>query len=134
MTAVAAPFVAEATAVSAPGTRTEAPSPAAGEAEVVREFRPAEPTAPSAQAPGAGYAPAVPIRIEWPSDLQQVESDPEKVRAAQMTLSEPDRTEPVRPRRVRPPRAPVSEEPLVQVETVSAAGMASAPPEQKSPT
>lgn len=62
-----------------------------------------------------GYAPAAPVKLEWPSDLQQVESDPDRVRVAQQEVT----TEPSapRPKRVRPQQAPVSEEPLVQIET-----------------
>jgi hypothetical protein len=104
---------------SAPPVYREEPSaPPSYETEQVREFRPREPvieTPQPAPTPAADYAPPAPLRIEMPSDLQQVESDPEKVRAV---LLEPSR-EPAtpRPRRVRPAPAPVVEEPLVQIET-----------------
>jgi ribonuclease E len=85
------------------------------ETEVVREFEPraSEPvaTVPS----GPGYAPAEPVRIEWPSDLVQVESDPDKVRTVEQ--QEPEREPTPRPKRVRQPVQPLSEEPLVQIET-----------------
>lgn len=64
---------------------------------------------------GPGFAPAVPPKIEWPPDLQQVESDPEKVKAAEQGVAQEEPAP--RPKRVRPPQAPVIEEPLVQVET-----------------
>jgi len=85
------------------------------ESEQVREFSqhpaPQEATVPA----GTGYAPAIPVKIEWPSNLQQVESDPEKVRSLQQEPV-PEASEP-RPRRVRPVAPLVSEEPLVQIET-----------------
>ena len=103
-------------------THAEAPS---YERETVREFQPPTP-APISQGEAApamsastdaapGYAPAAPVKLEWPSDLQQVESDPDRVRVAQQEVT----TEPSapRPKRVRPQQAPVSEEPLVQIET-----------------
>jgi hypothetical protein len=92
-------------------------SPPAYERETVREFEPREapPAAESARPASAGYAPAVPVKIEWPSDLQQVESNPEKVRAVQQQVVE-KAPEP-RARRVRQSSAPVEDAPLVQVET-----------------
>jgi ribonuclease E len=85
------------------------------ETEVVREF---EPRAPEPVVPvpsGPGYAPAEPVRIEWPSDLVQVESDPNKVRT--MGQQEPEQEPTPRPKRVRQPVQPLDEEPLVQIET-----------------
>jgi ribonuclease E len=89
------------------------------ETEQVREFQPQETATLVAPAmavpPRAGYAPAAPVKIEWPADLQQVESNPDKIREAQAEpVSEP--TAP-RPRRVRQPAPQVAEEPLVQIET-----------------
>jgi len=85
------------------------------ESEQVREFS-QHPTPQEAAVPaGAGYAPAVPVKIDWPPNLQQVESDPEKIRSLQQEPV-PQPSEP-RPRRVRPVAQPVSEEPLVQIET-----------------
>jgi ribonuclease E len=88
--------------------------PAAFETETVREFRPRE-AAPMAAPSGPGFAPAEPVRIEWPSDLKQVESDPEKIQTAQRQLIE-EQLMP-HPKRVRQPEQPVSNEPLVQIET-----------------
>jgi hypothetical protein len=55
-----------------------------------------------------------PLKLEWPSDLVQVETDPGKVASA---AAQPQPEAP--PRRSRVRRAPpaVSNEPLVQVET-----------------
>jgi hypothetical protein len=95
----------------------EAPAaPPPYERETVREFQPREEIVPQAlPAPSAGHAPAIPVKIEWPSDLQQVESNPEKVSAAQQ---EPVQEPPApRPKRVRQPSQPVISEPLVQIET-----------------
>lgn len=108
--------------MSPPAYREEPSAPPSFETEQVREFHPREiVTAPSphpAPAPAAGYAPATPVQIEWPSDLQQVESDPEKVQAIlQAQTPAPRETAAPRPRRVRPPVEPVKEEPLVQIET-----------------
>jgi ribonuclease E len=64
---------------------------------------------------GPGYAPATPVKIEWPADLQQVESDPDKVKATELEAA-PESSAP-RPKRVRQPLPPVSNEPLVQIET-----------------
>jgi hypothetical protein len=81
----------------------------------VREFEPREAPAPAAVPSGAGYAPVAPVKMDWPSDLQQVESDPAKVSAAQQ---EPSREQAApRPRRVRAQAKPVNDEPLVQIET-----------------
>jgi ribonuclease E len=52
--------------------------------------------------------------IVLPSDLNQVETDPEKLRIAASKVAPPP---PPRPPRVRPPLPPISTEPLVQVET-----------------
>jgi len=109
-------------------TPYEAPRPSASyEEERVREFQPRE--TPTLEAPlsapvsGAGYAPAQPVKIDWPSDLQQVESDPEKVRDVQQQAV---REEPApRPRRARPQAPRVNDEPLVQVETGRADAAAS---------
>jgi ribonuclease E len=113
---------AAATAVAEPTEHVNPPAyeaPAAPlpyERETVREFQPREAVAPQATpAPSAGHAPAVPVKMEWPSDLQQVESNPEKVSAAQ---HEPAQEQPApRPKRVRQPSQPAISEPLVQIET-----------------
>lgn len=119
-----APFAAAAVAVvvaeSSPASRyDQAPSaPSNFETEQVREYPPrqqhVEPQ--TASAPSAGYAPAKPVEIEWPSDLQQVESDPGKVQAFAEQGSPPAPAAP-RPRRARAQPQPIVEEPLVQIET-----------------
>ena len=65
----------------------------------------------------AVVAPAVPVAREpivLPSDLEQVETDVEKLRIAASKVEPPA---PPRPPRVRPPLPPLSNEPLEQVET-----------------
>ena len=77
---------------------------------------------------GPGFAPAEPVKIEWPSDLKQVESDPEKIQTALRQVVE---AQPLpRAKRVRQAVEPVSNEPLVQIETLPS-GPASAGTEQK---
>jgi hypothetical protein len=94
----------------------ETPSAPSYERETVREFQPREETRPEpAPAPRAGIAPAVPVRIEMPADLQQVESDPNKIQAVQQESAQQHQAP--RPKRVRPARPQVAEEPLVQIET-----------------
>ncbi len=56
-----------------------------------------------------------PAPVDLPSDLQQVESNPDKIRAVGQEESEEEPS--ARPKRVRPTMPPVTEEPLVQVET-----------------
>jgi ribonuclease E len=101
--------------------------PAAFEAETVRDFQPPE-AAPMAAPSGPGFAPAEPVKIEWPSDLKQVESDPEKIQTAQRQLVEEQLVP--RPKRVRQSEQLVSSEPLVQIET-HPSGPASAGTERK---
>jgi hypothetical protein len=79
-----------------------APAPAVAAVEV-----PAP--ALEAQAPAAP-----PLQLEWPSDLVQIETDPQKARVAASPAEEV--VEP-RPRRQRPAPVTESSEPLVQVET-----------------
>ena len=93
---------------------TPRPAPSSFETEQVREFTERR-NEPAAAPPETGYAPAVPVKIEWPSDLQQVESNPDRVKAAQQEAAQEQPT--LRPKRVRPQPAPVSDEPLVQIET-----------------
>jgi ribonuclease E len=52
------------------------------------------------------------LKLDWPSDLVQIETDPQKVRTLPV-----EEEEAPRPRRVRRPPPPISDEPLVQVET-----------------
>lgn len=98
------------------------PPTSAYESEVVREFEPRAHEAPQPVPSGPGIAPAEPVRIEWPSDLVQVESDPGKIQSVQQR--EPEESLAPRPRRVRPAAQPVAEEPLVQIETGQAGGPA----------
>jgi len=100
------------------GTEQAAPPQASSfETEVVREFEPSAPRLAEPVPAGPGYAPAEPIKIEWPSDLVQVESDPEKLQSVE---PEPEREPVARPKRVRPPAQQLAEEPLVQIETAAA--------------
>lgn len=110
-------------APAAVGMMAEAAAPAAVshqpppsfDTERVREIEPRE-TAPAQPVlTGPGIAPAEPVRIEWPSDLMQVESDPTKVSTVQE--QEAVQQSLPRPKRVRQPAQPVIEEPLVQIET-----------------
>jgi len=72
----------------------------------------AEETQPARQTPVAAPPP---LKLEWPSDLVQIETDPQKVAA--VAESPQSEGSPV-PGRVRPTPPPVSsDEPLVQVET-----------------
>jgi hypothetical protein len=100
---------------------------AAFEPETVRDFQPPE-AAPMAAPSGPGFALAEPVKIEWPSDLKQVESDPEKIQTAQRQLVEEQLVP--RPKRVRQSEQLVSSEPLVQIET-HPSGPASAGTERK---
>ena len=67
-----------------------------------------KPTAPAAQPPA-------PLKLEWPADLQQVETSKERLQAAAQASN--DDGAPKRVKRVRPPVENVSSEPLQQVET-----------------
>jgi ribonuclease E len=107
--------------IFAPDARSEQDTPvrhtpSAFETEQVREFTHSPPPAPADSAyTGPGYAPATPVKIEWPADLQQVESDPDKIRATELEAAPESSAS--RPKRVRQPLPPVSNEPLVQIET-----------------
>ena len=81
----------------------------------MREDTPAAvPEESAAPLPAPGYA-AAPVKLEWPSDLVQVESDPSKVKAVQESA---EHQIPVtRQKRERPPLQAANEEPLVQIET-----------------
>jgi ribonuclease E len=122
------------TAVPASAPRQAPPPASSFETEEVREFHPREvatleastPPAPPATT-GPGYAPATPVKIDWPSDLQQVESDPDKIKAVQQEA--PAQPAASRPRRVRQPATRAPEEPLVQIET----GPGESQPGEKTP-
>jgi hypothetical protein len=78
-------------------------------------------------APQEDKASFTPFKVDLPSDLQQVESNPDKVHTAEQQEPEEETSH---PRRVRstPPR--VNDEPLVQVET----GQSSPPAEESAIT
>lgn len=111
---IAAPVVAIAAgvaAVSDPVSNQDV----AYENERVREFEPPAALASESMPSGPGVAVAAPVQIEWPSDLQQVESDPGKVSSVEQEM-ERELAAP-RPKRVRPAPQAVDEGPLVQIET-----------------
>ena len=100
----------------------ETPRAAAPVAEI---YHPAPAPAAIAEAPVAERVveqafspiPATPLALEpivLPPDLTQIETDPEKLRIA---VSKPEPPQPPRPPRMRPPLPPISDEPLVQIET-----------------
>jgi hypothetical protein len=60
------------------------------------------------------------MKLDWPSDLVQIETDPGKAQSA-VTAVEGEPA--ARPRRVRPVPLPMSDEPLVQVETRGSEGV-----------
>ncbi|MBI4195451.1 MAG: Rne/Rng family ribonuclease [Betaproteobacteria bacterium] len=78
--------------------------------EVVLEDVPA-PEAP----PAILQHQAPPLRLEWPADLIQIETDSEKLKAA-LARAQEEQPAP-RPKRTRPALPPLGDEPLVQVET-----------------
>jgi ribonuclease E len=94
----------EAAPVVAPVAAAAAYTSVASEERVV-EFAPP----PVLSAPPVAREPIV-----LPSDLNQVETDPEKLRIAASKVAPPP---PPRPPRVRPPLPPISNEPLIQIET-----------------
>ena len=65
-----------------------------------------------------------PLKLEWPADLVQIETDPGKARAA--VAPQQNEGALTSPRRVRPAPVPVPNEPLVQVETRESSGGSSA--------
>ena len=69
------------------------------------------------EATPAPKIPAAPVTLEpilLPPDLKLIETDPDKLRIAASKVEPP---QPPRPPRMRPPLPPVSNEPLVQIET-----------------
>ncbi len=110
----------------APEVANIEPAPAVQpEEEFVREVSLPEPAPALESSPPAlessPPAPA-PLRLDWPSDLVQIETDPDKAKTAQQTV--PEEAAEHRVKRVRQPLPPVSEEPLVQVETRKTPGTA----------
>lgn len=75
-------------------------------------------SAETRQEPSRAAEPVHPLpelKLEWSSDLVQIETDPQKAQGAATAATE--EAPAPRPRRVRPATPPISEEPLVQVET-----------------
>jgi ribonuclease E len=70
--------------------------------------------APVAVTPAPDRAPAAPVKLEWPSDLQQVETSKERVQAAEQASND---GAPKRVKRVRAQVENAASEPLQQVET-----------------
>jgi hypothetical protein len=68
----------------------------------------------------------VSLNLDWSTDLIQVETNAEKYRIA-LTKVQEEQPGP-RQQRVRPPLPPVSDVPLIQVETSSSAGAIASPP------
>ena len=75
----------------------------------------AETVSTATPAPAAAPAPAFELKLDWSSGLVQIETDPDKARQAAVAAAQA--VEPPRMPRVRPPKPPVSNEPLIQVET-----------------
>jgi ribonuclease E len=92
--------------------------------EEIRSFEPApianvaapaaEPVLEYRHVPAIPSLPVVFEPVVLPSDLDLVETSADKLRIAAGNVEPP---QPPRPPRVRPPIAPVTEEPLVQIET-----------------
>jgi len=101
----AAPLTAPEPAPVAAPVAEPAPYTSVASEERVVEYaaKPVIPAAPVARDP-----------IVLPHDLTQIETDPEKLRIAASKVAPPPAP---RPPRVRPPLPPISNEPLIQVET-----------------
>ena len=119
------PVANEAAAESTPAPVTAPYTSVASEERVVEYALPQQTAVPAAApvvapvaAPAAvAVAPSAPVArdpIVLPSDLTQIETDQEKLRLAASRVAPPPQP---RPPRVRPPLPPISNEPLVQVET-----------------
>ena len=110
--------------VPAPEAVTATPAPVQTQAADVPPTPPAEPIVmpaaavetPQPRQPAAVAAtPApAPVKLDWPSDLQQVETSRDRLQAAAQNA---DDGAPRRIKRVRPKVEHVSSEPLQQVET-----------------
>ena len=74
------------------------------------------------------------LEFDWQTDLTQIETDREKLRAAEERAAHEEPLAPP-PKRERRPPPPVSAEPLIQVETLknASAAAASAPREESLP-
>lgn len=87
----------------------------AAPAPVVAAPAPEPIIATPAPTPVPAPAPMQPLKLDWPSDLQQVETSQERQQAAAQASA--DDGAPKRVKRVRPPVENVASEPLQQVET-----------------
>lgn len=95
--------------VTQPEPAAAPPASMAGEA--VREETPVS----LEQTPSPLVRPDEVLKLDWQTDLTQIETNPEKRRATSAQTAE-DAPE-SHPKRVRPPTPPLDEEPLLQVET-----------------
>jgi ribonuclease E len=101
-------------------TQEASSAPRTSEAEAAPQPQYHEPAPTQVEAPPSEVvheAPVVaapPLKLEWPSDLMQIETDPHKASAAAARTAE--EAVPRQPRVRRPP-PPMSSEPLVQIET-----------------
>lgn len=97
-----------------PSEREEAVAVQAVQPVVSPEPEPAPAPAPQV-AESAAAAPQ--LKLDWPSDLVQIETDPNRVPS--LTPETAEQATPVRQRRPRPAPVATVDEPLVQVETRS---------------
>jgi ribonuclease E len=105
-------------------TRSQAEPPAAIilASEIVRE----ESVVPSpVEDPAAAAKPEAVLKLDWQTDLTQIETNPAKQRERAQKMV--DEAPLPRPKRVRQPLAPIDEGPLVQVETHPAGAAAAMP-------
>jgi hypothetical protein len=107
----------------------EAPAPEMPRPPAEAQWVTASPAAPRGSAIGRETS-RVPLHFELPTDLEQIESNPEKVRAAEQYEATDD--EP-RAKRARPAPKPVSDEPLVQVETAQTGAPGAGTPSTRQP-
>jgi ribonuclease E len=98
---------------------TERPRPPAVErpaarvaGEMVREEYLAQ---PPAEDPAAAAKPEAVLKLDWQTDLTQIETNPAKQRERVQEVAA--EVIPPRPKRVRQPLAPLDQAPLVQIET-----------------
>jgi len=78
-------------------------------------------SAPRPESTQPSEAPTAALKLEWPSDLVQVETDPQKRQEAAAYVQPESAPRPPRP---RPAPLPVDDEPLIQVETRRSAALA----------
>jgi ribonuclease E len=105
-------------AYKAPETSYTPPAPEPVAAAPIAPFVEAVAVAPPAPQPiiaKPAPAPMQPLKLDWPSDLQQVETSRERQQAAAQASA--DDGAPKRVKRVRPPVESAPSEPLQQVET-----------------